>query len=419
MKILICDDKEEGATQTQQAIELATRHQAEVIYGERLTTAIADLFRYARYVLRDPKAPATDAEDEPSWFGQPFDIVILDNNLSELQIEGARHTAESIAGYVRAFARIPYVVSLNKNPHVDFDLRYLVGDYQTQADIALNDAHLSNPGLWTGNPRDAIDGFLPWYWPALNHAPGRRQEQILFVTAHLDLPILRSMEFTPSASDYLSRHASGALSPEAAQVTAVTFLEFFRTACRSLPNLPDREELATAASESEPARAIVSRVVAGEVDRWMRRDLLGPQDVLVDMPHLLMRMPFLLGPHGGKIQCWNDAVMATERPYGLWNEIYERHLHAAEFLHDMWTKGPCFWWRDLKTDTELNRMFYQTETPWVDVVFCEDLSRFMGVSGDEDSTTMEFAAAFEGSWNRRHIVCLPQKQYAPKSRLAK
>ena len=201
MRILICDDKAAGGAATRRAIQRATEHHVEIIDGERLTAAIATLFEYASEVLRDPMAPSDATKNREPVFRQPFDIAILDNNLSELQIQGARHTAESIAGYVRAFTEIPYVVSLNKNPHVDFDLRYLVGDYQTQSDIALNDTHLSNPGLWTANPHDATDGFLPWYWPSLNDAPGRRQKQVLFAAKRLDQPILDSLEFPSTASD--------------------------------------------------------------------------------------------------------------------------------------------------------------------------------------------------------------------------
>src|SRR5262249_6663498 len=96
-----------------------------------------------------------------------YDVVILDNNLSHLPIEGARLTAEAIAGYVRAITDTPYVVSINKNPEIDFDLRFLVGDYATRADLAINTSHLTNPALWTGRRADAKDDFRPWYWPAL------------------------------------------------------------------------------------------------------------------------------------------------------------------------------------------------------------------------------------------------------------
>ena len=381
MKILFCDDIEKRGSETRRAIQDTTGHEVEFVCGERLKKAIGELFDHARSVLRNGMASRMATDGGPSVFGRPFDVAILDNNLSELRIAGALHTAESIAGYVRAFGEIPYVVSLNKNPQVDFDLRFLVGDHQTQADLAINDNHLSNPGLWTGNPDDSADGFLPWYWPAVNEAPDRRRQQIAFVADRLQDAILPSLDCPASAYNYLSRHAAGALSPAAKRARSVTFRRFFVTACRSLPNLRDRKRLAKAASTSKRANDVVSRVVAGELDRWIRRDLLGPQDVLVDVPHLLMRLPFLLGPQGDDLRYWNQAVSAKEPPYGLAEEVYESHLRGARFAHDVWTKGPSFWWRDLKMNTELNSMFYDGGMPWLDAVFCEDSSRFRARGG--------------------------------------
>ena len=219
----------------------------------------------------------------------------------------------------------------------------------------------------------------------------------------------------------LSRHAKGALSPEVELSTSlakVTFKTFFTKACRSLPIRSDRENLARAVQREKLACTVTSRIVAGELDRWFRRDLLGPQDVLVDLPHLLMRLPFLLGPHAQHLERWNHALTVEKPPHGLSREVYRKHIKTARFSHDVWTKSPCFWWRELKSDTELNRMFFEDKFQWADVVFCEDLSRFesrtRGANGQ-----LEFAADFEGAWNRRHVANLPAKQYIPKSRLAR
>ena len=187
MRILVCDDIEKKGEHTRSEIAARTGHETELLSEDRLRREIDKLFERAWTVLH-PKSPAPATENEMSAFTSDFDIAILDNNLSALDIAGARHTAESIAGYVRAFGNIPYIVSLNKNPEVDFDLRFLVGDYQTQTDLALNANHLSNLALWTGDPEDTPDGFLPWYWPALNNAADRRREQIRFVADRLDEP---------------------------------------------------------------------------------------------------------------------------------------------------------------------------------------------------------------------------------------
>lgn len=420
MKVLVCDDRKKGAGErVRREIESTTGHEAELLSARSLEKAIGDFFKWQVAPIFEGEYSTQTPKGEISPFMSDFDILILDNNLSALDFGGTRQTAESIAGYLRAFGNIPYIVSLNKNPHVDFDLRYLVGDYETQADLAVNQAHLSNLALWTGAPKDAPeDGFLPWYWPALNHLPDRRRGQIKFVRERLDAPILGAMHFPPSASVSLSRDARAALAPESERLSAVTFTKFFVTACRSLPIRPERQKLAKAAA-GDRVRDIVARVVAGELDRWFRRDLLGPQDVLVDLPHLLMRMPFLLHPHAHDLQHWNHALTLPDPPYGLSADLYEKHVKPTEVVYGDWTKSPSFWWRDLKSNAELNRMFFGDTSPWAEAVFCEDISRFR-LRGDEpDHPPSEFVTEFDGSWNRRYVANLRRKHYTPRSRLAK
>ena len=414
MKILVCDDDPDKGERTQEAIAAGTDHETRLLAGDELTREIRRLFGRAASTLN----PDSDSTGTPSEFeSDEYDIAILDNNLSELDIQSARHTAESIAGYIRAFWKIPYLVSLNKNPHVDFDLRYLVGDYQTHADLALNDKHLSISALWTGI---SVNGeFRPWYWPTLDDVVDRRRRQMAFVKDHLDDSILSALNLPKSAVDRLSRHAVGGLSPEARLVRRITFRKFFVASCRSLPIRRERERLAgSMTSKDDPLCDIVCRVVAGELDRWIRRNLLGPQDVLVDLPHLLMRMPFLLGANAHRLQAWNDVIAATKPPYQLSPSLYRSHLRSARFDGDAWVNSPCFWWTTLKSSEELNRRFAGSRERWASAVFCEDLSRFRECGADEDGPS-EFAAEIEGAWARRHVAIVGRWSYTPMSRFAR
>ena len=414
MKILVCDDERIRGEKTRTAIAAGTDHETRLLAGDDLTEQIGSLFDLAASTLKPNSSTASTRSEFES---EEYDIAILDNNLSELDIRNARHTAESIAGYVRAFWKIPYIVSLNKNPHVDFDLRYLVGDYQTHADLALNDKHLSISALWTGT--SVNDEFRPWYWPAMEDVVRRRRRQIAFVKKHLDDSILSALDLPNSATDRLSRHALGALCAEARLVQRVTFRKFFVASCRSLPIRRERELLARSiTSKDDPVCDIVCRVVAGELDRWIRRNLLAPQDVLVDLPHLLMRMPFLLGAKARRLQAWNDVVAATQPPYGLSTALYRSHLRDARFREDAWVKSPCFWWTCLKSDRELNSRFARNRQRWASAVFCEDLSRFREYRADEDGPS-EFAAEVEGTWARRHVEIVGSWSYTPRSRFAK
>lgn len=427
MNILICDDIEERGNETLEQIRAARipRATSRLACGDKLRCAIMSLFERAESVLDK----GSENSSQISWntiFDSPdLDIVILDNNLADLSISGARHTAESIAGYIRAFTRIPYIISLNKNPHVDFDLRYLVGDYETRTDLALNTEHLSTRELWSGQSKTSADRFLPWYWPVLNEVPTKRRRQIDFVKKHFDDPVLTALSFPEEQMEYLSRHAKGTLSPEIddSSMKNVTFKKFFETSYRSFPVPRDREKIMELfdsghAIRRRLARDVVARVVAAEIDKWIRRDLLGPQDVLVDIPHLLMRMPFLLGKEADKLKQWNAAVLSTRRPFGLSDKIYKRHLSRAKFKHDNWVKSSCFWWPILKTDEKLNDLFFHSKVEWKEAIFCEDTSRFESISDEDIDSPKEFSAEFEGAWNRRHVADVENKKYAPWSRFA-
>ncbi|HEX9274352.1 MAG TPA: hypothetical protein VGA01_19315 [Candidatus Binatia bacterium] len=425
MNILVCDDLQPRADDAVGRIREAGLPEPKQLVGDNLAKKLKTFVENVRKCMKDPK---NWKPTEKSDFDDA-DIIILDNNLAHLAIEGAIMTAESIAGYIRAFSGAPYIISLNKNPDVDFDLRYLVGDYSTRADLALKTEHLANRALWNGEQADATRGFLPWYWPRLNTVAKRRRDQIEFVRRHLDHPVLGSLGFDDEAINFLSLHAKGALSPTAesdrgqgtgVSVKQVTFRDVFNTRDRSLPAYSERDCLSRAEKEGNAAiREIVARVVAADIDLWFRRDVVGPQEPLVDVPHLLMRLPFLLGNRTQDINEWNKSILANAAPYGLEQKLYSDHLAKAKFQHDIWVPAACFWWPKLKADENLNALFAQARTGnWADVVFCEDRSMFLEREPRNAPMPIEFPVEFEGSWGRRYVSRIADIRYAPRSRLA-
>ena len=425
MRILVCDDIENRGMEAVQEVRRANvDHCVELLPKSELEETIGTLLKLAEPFLNGEMHAASPSLG-PLFGGREVDMLILDNNLAELRIPGARHTAEALAGHLRAFTDVPYIVSLNKNPLTDFDLRFLVGDYQTVTDLALNRRHLSSGGLWAGTPA-SLDEFLPWYWPVLSEAPRRRRRQVDFIEQHLEEPVLAALGIGEGRVMDLSRHARGAIfqdSAPGAPLDSCTFRDFFIESCRSLPIDCERKKLAglleaSDASTRAAVRRIVARVVAAEIDRWLRRDVLGPQDLLVDVPHLIMRMPFLLGEGAGDVDAWNACLSEAEPPFGLSGDCYSRFLEGARYEHDIWVESACFWWPTLDSDSELNAMFYGDQRSWAPAVFCEDLSRFRLVDDEEPGWPREFAAEFEGAWSRRHVAVLSDRSYTPKSRFA-
>lgn len=427
MNVLVCDDIQLRCNEIVSKIREGGQGQPLSLAAEKLTTELQSLFTSIQKWIDRP----TQYKDTEKTAFDEVDIVILDNNLAHLAVTGARLTAESIAGYIRAFTTATYIISLNMNPDVDFDLRYLVGDYSTRADLALNTEHLANPGLWNGERKSAKDGFLPWYWPQLATVADRRRKQIDFITEHLDKPVLEMLGFDSDAISFLSPHARGALSADAASNGEVnregaipfeklTFRDVFIGKDRSLPIKKERQGLSQAESNGTTGlRNVIARVVAADMDLWFRRDIVAPQEPLVDVPHLLMRVPFLLGNRAKDLNEWNKSTRANEAPYGIEKTLYDEHLAKARFEHEIWVGSPCFWWPKLKANEKLNALFFEAKDgDWADVVFCEDRSAFLERVPKIGEPPIEFPAEFEGTWQRRYVARVGNYRYSPRSRLA-
>ena len=409
MKILVCDDKPSQSRRTAKAI--GSRSEVAELAGGEMKSALKVLFeRISKALNGDCGSDEWECPDE----FKGYDVAVVDNNLTALGLEGARLTAETIVGYLRAFTDIPYIVSLNKNLHVDFDLRYLFGDYQSLADLALNTEHLRNDRLWK-----AEDGerFAPWYWPQLAEAAERRREQIRFLERRFEEPVWEALGFPVEAEAYLSLRAKSPLSSTERDVREAPFQVFF-DASRALPPSEIGRLRELASEETGFARKAVRQITAYEVERWVRRDVLGTQDVLIDVPHLVSQMPFLLGENAENLDCWNDAVGCRERPFGLDGSLFEAHIEAARFDCCMWVQAPSFWWPKLKSDDALTERFFEAEGNWPDAVFCEDVSRFVCARSDgESGSPREFEAEIEGSWARRYIAQVGDYLYSPRSRI--
>ena len=425
--ILICDDVPQSFTRIKRA--LGGGHEVTRLVGDKLQIEIETLFQSISTALSSEHEHCADQDVMGGSVFDGIDVAIIDNNLSELRLVGERLTAEAMIGYVRAFTDIPYIVSLNKNPDVDFDLRYMVGDYQTHADLALNTRHLSYRALWqNGLEESGADVFAPSYWPNLHEVALPRRKLIEKIESRLDDPILEVLDFSANSLDALSRHAKGALSPKAItdeSLREVTCIGFFKSACRSLPP-KERKALADSVHRGSLYAKAIARLVAADLEKWVRRDALAPQDVLIDLPHLLARMPFLLGKDADDVRKWNGALNRGTVDEGALEVVSdaatkERIGQARFTAHGMYMRWPCFWWRDLKDDDRLSELFFSSGDQWADAVFCEDVSRFVDLSasdGDDADSAQEFEAEFDGAWSRRYVRQLPRKLYSPRSRLA-
>jgi hypothetical protein len=445
ISVLVCDDDARRAQEYRALIERAG--------GDRVAVSAATLaedtsaeegllsLRDATKQLKEKTAyfvtPDSVTEDEPHHDNSIFDsydVLVIDNDLELL--EGNRPTAEVFLGQIRAFTDCCYTVVLNKNPETDFDLN-LRGDIATKADLGINKSFLELPWLWSNDGALGTNhrycGFRPSYWPTIANFVGMRRAQLKEISSRLDESIIGYFRLdSDDVWDRLSRNAVARICPgSSSEARETTFRDFFRHSAVSLREQDRKKILGDFSWEEERglspndaakqreriagrADKIIARVVAAELSLWLQVDVLGPQDPLVDLPHLLERMPFLLDGPKDDLETWNCAAKSSQAPFGLIPDLYQRLLAPKRFSRaDEWLGREAWFWPMLDGDEELAELMLADET-CLRFFFCEDTSRF-----EEADQTREFVCDFNNIWDRRHISMLPSIEYAPKSRLAR
>lgn len=398
LSVLVCDDVSRRGLEAVRGIQRAGGEaiRVDTRFGKNLEKEVGELFdQTVNPIMKTGRGKRTLFDE--------YDIVFVDSNLSEVQLGGFRLTAAAIVGYIRAFTRAKHVVTINRFPFRDFDLSDLSPNGGTPADLAINTKHLSSRWLWF-RERESISDFCPWYWPVLAEAPGRRVRQLNDLE-DLNSRVLQFFSFPKEAVLGLTNQACAQLDPTARNVSIVTFMDFYRKGCISL--VPGEKDQLAQTGNSAPIR----RIVAAELEAWLYKHILAPQAILVDVPHLVSRVPVLLGRKATAIDGWNETAASKRIPYGLSGTYYARFLRKWHFALSHWLPVPAFWWGPIRGDRQLDGKLMRMDNDGVsDLRFCEDVSLFL--DGEVEEVT-GFSADFRSTFNRRYVKRLPRVRYVP------
>ena len=410
-KIIICDDEADRANDWAEPLEkisaVGDAYEIVTLSGKYLAEAIGVLESRRRSARVTTEGRSRSSS--PDFVETQFDsaaIVIVDYDLIDLRPEdddtpygGPSETGERVAYLARCYSRCETIVALNQFVNQStFDLR-LRGHLGSYADLNIASQDLTNPTLWT----DGHEGYRPWSWPRLADAPNRQQKRVEFVEAHLGETILGALGLRPQGSrspayeamqrehlEFLSRTA-----PERA-----TFMDFV---IDSGKGLRARDEL------WEPAAA--SRIAAARLHKWLERDVLPGQDILVDAPHLALRYPSLIKAEPSKDASLRSTI---QRPLdgssvGLSDDV----INSAAFPHPDWLSRPCWFWPALANDERIVEVGRPWEAEDLSLVFCEDASDFR-----PSDIAREFKAEVLGPFARRYVANLAKVSYEPAVRFA-
>ncbi len=342
-----------------------------------------------------PAATSPKQKDEPCLF-DGVDILIIDYDLIHISDDNTEYTGESLARLARMFSDCSVVVVLNQFRHIDFDLS-MRADLASHADLNIDARRLWAPGLWR---RHAWKGFRPWTWQVLSGAVEAQRARESAMSEALDRPIIEIFGMQLDDVARLSDSAFGFIAPDAEDFETLekqTLRSFLSTTANGL----DSRSLL----ETDLVAAV--RFGAARIGKWLEREVLGPQDVLIDVPHMLSRFPFLLGDDVSNAGAWNEAI---HRPERLKVMIDESHwFQPAECL-----SRPAVWCQRLEANESIKQLrasFDYSSVP--SIAFMEDCSIFTDVAEGQ-----EFRAGFHNAFDRRFVKRLEGVHYGPQRRFA-
>lgn len=336
------------------------------------------------------------------------DILIVDNDLFDLP-HLSDLSAETVANRMGVYTDCASIVVLNLSPEIDFDLT-LLGHPGSKADVHINDCFVANQGLWqTCPPEDR--SFRPWDWPLLSRARALHAARMDSVTELLssderEMPILDFLGFGVSATRRLSRSARAFLHP-AKKAEKVSFRDFVDGNAMAVSHI-DGEQIVTRDDSK-----MLARIVARRIATWLSRYVLAPQDVLIDLPHVVEKMPFIVPAEKREAEeFWSSCAQLRDAPVSLVNELGISRLERQE-----WLDRPAFWADGLESEENIEKLLEVRDANPRGYVFCEDASSFFPAR-----ECHQFVAAFNSMTDRRFVRWFDAKgdnRYGPQSRLAR
>lgn len=391
--VLICDDDPGVCADWVEAVrEVAPRERYDVLDApdnEDVQAAIKELFRRQRTMLN-----GVHERDDCVFDG--VDILVFDYDLLDIDEGNARHTGEALAWLARAFTTTEVVVVANQFQEGHFDLS-LLGHLASQADLNLHADLLDTAGLWTDPP---WEGFRPWHWQTLHRAVETQRARRRLVKHHFEESIVEVLGMREDDFLRMSDAAVGFIAPDARDWADVCKWTF-----RSFATNPTNGRCTSALLERDEEAA--GRFAAFRVGKWLERQVLGGQDVLVDLPHLIQFFPFLLGKDMHELEAWNAAVCDGE-------SLKERVPDGCWFDQQGFLSRPAVWGQRFNDDAGVRKArgtFDFSSTP--PFVFLEDTSTFGPLK-----EAKQFRAGHHNASDWRFVKCVENRTYAPQRRLA-
>lgn len=326
------------------------------------------------------------------------DVFIIDYDLLK---QSPTTTGEHLAYLARCFSQCKLIVGLNQFGQNMFDLT-LKGHPESYADVNIGSKQLDNPNLWGGTK----PGFAPSCWPSLTALVEQFGTRCSDVQRSVkdSVPLGTLLGIPDNVMRFLPRSVAEFIGRGPGEVTCAQFVLRSGNCLRS----KDAKK-----QERSVPPEMIARIAAARLSKWLERLVLPGQDVLVDGPHLVSRLPSLLRGSAEKIESWQGTARlgCSHRQVCVkW-----RAVESLRFKQAHWLSRPCWFWRDLCEAEDLG--IQEIKEPWTmrvpDWVFCEDASVFVRRDKCE-----EFVSDTESPYARRFVRRFKGVDYRPSVRFS-
>ena len=270
----------------------------------------------------------------------------------------------------------------------------------SHGDLNIGSGLIGTPGLWRDPPWKK---FRPWSWQTLSKAVENQKARVEFVEKKLNQSIVKAFGMEAEDIVHLSDTGFGFVAPDASDYKVFqeqTFKSF-------LENTIDGRDANSVVKTDSGSLRPAAQFVGARIGKWLEREVLGPQDVLIDIPHLIQLYPFLLDADVKEIKAWNNAIHNKDT---LKNAVPD----DCWFEPDGFLSRPVIWRRRLEKNKEFQTRRAKFDYALVpEIVFLEDVSVFAPLS-----EATGFRAGFHNSFDRRYVKVVEGFTYSPQRRFA-
>ncbi|MFC2174786.1 hypothetical protein ACFLQ2_02840 [archaeon] len=380
-KIFVYDDEPESATQYKNKLEhlgiVSKKFKVERITKEEFENPKKGIgiLRDRREKLRSKKIRL-----EGSIFDEENAIFLIDYDLVGGAEQLGIRTGEDVAYFLRCFSKCGLIIGVSTLWDNVFDLS-LKSESEHYLDLRIGGAQVDNARLWG----EGEEEFRPWSWPDLNRLSETFEKRVRDVKSNFDKEIYDTLGFSTSIAKYLPPSVSEFLGGEPLKVT---FRDFLTGSEKGLDG-KDRDYVDNLPKNQQ------ARLTAARLSRWLETVVLPDQDILVDAPHLVSRLPTLLKKTNPTVEDLNKtASFGDAEKLGLKHEDIEEF----RFKKDYWLSRSAWFWSELSENIDWLKQKGGKRVLLNDNVFCEDTSRF-----HKRERCKEFEADISSPYRRRYV----------------